>query len=141
MGAFNKEYPVVVDALQTECHLFHTDNAMWDTGATTTIISSRIVRQLGLKPYQHGGISGIGGESDTNTYLVHLMIPTGDVVTNCEVMESDFEDYDVIIGMDIISLGDFCFTNPDDKSVFSFRIPAKEKIILQYFTSFFIIFL
>ena len=25
----------------------------------------------------------------------------------------------------------FCFTNPDDKSVFSFRIPAKEKIILQ----------
>ncbi len=34
MGTFNKEYPVVVDALQTECdiyslegHVFHTDNA------------------------------------------------------------------------------------------------------------------
>ena len=138
MGTFNKEYPVVVDALQTECdiyslegHVFHTDNAMWDMGATTTIISSRIVRQLCLQPYQQGGISGIGGASNTNTYLVHVLIPTGDVVTNCEVMESDFEDYDVIIGMDIIGLGDFCFTNPDDKSVFSFRIPAKEHIILK----------
>ena len=75
MGTFNKEYPVVVDALQTECdiyslegHVFHTDNAMWDTRATTTIISSRIVRQLCLQPYQQGGISGIGGASNTNTY-------------------------------------------------------------------------
>ena len=138
MGTFNKKYTTVVEALQTECdvysldgHLFHTDNAMWDTGATTTIISSRIVKQLNLQPYQQGGISGIGGASNTNTYLVHVLIPTGDVVTNCEVMESDFEDYDVIIGMDIIGLGDFCFTNPDDKSVFSFRIPAKEHIIFD----------
>lgn len=138
MGTFNKTYSAVVDALQTDCdiysldgHLFHTDNAMWDTGATTTIISSRIVRQLQLKPYQQGGISGIGGASNTNTYLVHVLIPTGDVVTNCEVMESDFEDYDVIIGMDIISLGDFCFTNPDDQSAFSFRIPAKEHVIFE----------
>ena len=138
MGTFNKKYPTVVDALQTDCdiysldgRLFHTDNAMWDTGATTTIISSRIVRQLKLEPYQQGGISGIGGASNTNTYLVHVLIPTGDVVTNCEVMKSDFEDYDVIIGMDIISLGDFCFTNPDDYSVFSFRIPANEHIFLS----------
>lgn len=138
MGTFNKEYPFVVDALQTECgiysmdgRLFQTDNAMWDTGATNTIISSRIVRQLHLQPYQHGGISGIGGESDTDTYLVNVKIPTGDVVIDCEVMESDFEDYDVIIGMDIIGLGDFCFTNPDGKSVFSFRIPAKEHITLE----------
>lgn len=138
MGTFNREYPVVVDALQTECDIyslegkvFHTEKAMWDTGATTTIISSRIVSQLHLQPYQQGGISGIGGESDTNTYLVHVLIPTGDVVTNFEVMESDFEDYDVIIGMDIIGLGDFCFTNPDDRSFFSFRIPAKERITLK----------
>lgn len=138
MGTFNKEYQEVGDALQTECDIYslegrsyHTDNAMWDTGATTTIISSRIVSQLGLQPYQQGGITGIGGESDTNTHLVHVMIPTGDVVTNCEVMESDFEDYDVIIGMDIIGLGDFCFTNFNDCSVFSFRIPAKEHITLS----------
>jgi len=42
MGTFNKRYPTVVEALQAECDIysltgqvFHTDNAMWDTGATT----------------------------------------------------------------------------------------------------------
>lgn len=39
-------------------------------------------------------------------------------------------DYDMLIGMDIILLGDFCLTNKDGKSVFSFRIPSKEHIKL-----------
>ena len=141
MGVYNKKYDLVMENVLTECDIrpvnfaegqvFHTDCALWDTGATTTIISSRVVKQLGLEPFLEAGISGIGGTSDVNTYLVHVSIPTGDTYTYLEVMESDFEDYDVIIGMDIISTGDFCFTNADECSHFSFRYPAKEHVVLK----------
>lgn len=141
MGVYNKLFDDVVENVFTDCDIrpmnfsngsvFHTDKALWDTGATTTIISSRIVRELQLEPFELAGISGIGGVSDVNTYLVHVSIPTGDTYTYLEVMESDFEDYDVIIGMDIIGTGDFCFTNAEGRSQFSFRYPAKEHITLK----------
>lgn len=38
------------------------------------------------------------------------------------------EKTEMLIGMDIISHGDFAFTNQDGKSCFSFRIPSKTKI-------------
>ena len=41
------------------------------------------------------------------------------------------DDNDVVIGMDIISLCDFCFTNKDNASCFSLRHPSNEKIILK----------
>ena len=115
----------------TECDIytadgrkFHTERAMWDTGADTTIISSRIVKELNLQPYKQGGIAGIGGATGSKVYLVHVLIPTGDVVTYVEVMESDFEDIDVLIGMDIIAFGDFLLTNADNRTTFQFRTPS-----------------
>ena len=46
-------------------------------------------------------------------------------MTNVEVMESDFEDYDVIVGMDVITFGDLLVTNADDKTIFQFRTPSE----------------
>lgn len=37
-------------------------------------------------------------------------------------------DTDFLIGMDIITLGDFAVTNVNGKTVFSFRYPSCEKI-------------
>lgn len=132
MATYKKEYPSITETILTECDIYtsdgkkyHTERAMWDTGADTTIISPRIVQQLHLQPYQQGGIAGIGGASNSNIYLVHILAPTGDFITNVEVMESDFQDYDVIIGMDIIMFGDFLITNADDKTIFQFRTPSE----------------
>ena len=131
MATYKKEYPNLVESVLTECDIytadgrkFHTERAMWDTGADTTIISSRIVKELNLQPYKQGGIAGIGGATGSNVYLVHVLIPTGDVVTYVEVMESDFEDIDVLIGMDIIAFGDFLLTNADNRTTFQFRTPS-----------------
>ncbi len=96
-----------------------------DTGADTTIISSRIVKELKLQPYKQGGIAGISGATGSNVYLVHVLVPTGDFITSVEVMESDFEDIDVLIGMDVIVFGDFLITNKDGKTTFQFRTPSK----------------
>ena len=132
MATFKKEYPNIVENVLTECdiytadgHKFHTERAMWDTGADTTIISSRIVNELKLQPYKQGGIAGIGGATGSNVYLVHVLVPTGDFVTSVEVMESDFEDIDVLIGMDVIIFGDFLITNKDGKTIFQFRTPSE----------------
>jgi hypothetical protein len=38
--------------------------------------------------------------------------------------EGDFDDCDILIGMDVIRLGDFSISNLR-KTVFSFRIPAE----------------
>lgn len=66
MASYKKEYPYLVESIVTECdiysaegHKFHTERAMWDTGADTTIISSRIVKELKLQLYKQGGIAGI----------------------------------------------------------------------------------
>ena len=123
---------MLVEDIMTECDIysvngrkFHTECAIWDTGADTTIISSRIVKEMNLQPYKAGGISGIGGATGSNVYLVHVLVPTGDFVANVEVMESDFEDIDVLIGMDVIVFGDFLITNADGKTTFQFRTPTE----------------
>jgi hypothetical protein len=36
--------------------------------------------------------------------------------------------FNVIIGMDIITLGDFAISNKDEKTVLSFRIPSVDTI-------------
>ena len=77
------------------------------------------------KPYKAGGISGIGGATGSNVYLVHVLVPTGDFVTSVEVMENDFQDIDVLIGMDVIVFGDFLITNKDGKTTFQFRTPSE----------------
>jgi hypothetical protein len=132
MPTFKKEYSTLVEDIMTDCdiysadgHKYHTERALWDTGADTTIISSRIVTELALQPYKAGGISGIGGATGSNVYLVHVLTPTGDFVANVEVMENDFEDIDVLIGMDVITKGDFCISTVNDQTVFSFRMPAE----------------
>lgn len=43
-------------------------------------------------------------------------------------MSGDIGDYDVIIGMDIITLGDFVITNKDDQTWFAFCYPSCEHI-------------
>ena len=132
MPTDKKEYTTLVEDIMTECDIysvngrkFHTERAVWDTGADTTIISSRIVKELNLQPYKAGGISGIGGATGSNVYLVHVLVPTGDFVTSVEVMENDFQDIDVLIGMDVIVFGDFLITNKDGMTTFQFRTPSE----------------
>ena len=46
-------------------------------------------------------------------------------------MEFDTDEYDVVIGMDVICNGDMAITNKDDKTTFSFRIPSRRLISLK----------
>lgn len=63
-------------------------------------------------------------------FLVHIQLPTGDFVTDVEVMEDDYYDYDVIIGTDVIMFGDFLISNAKEKTTFQFRTPSEGGIDL-----------
>jgi hypothetical protein len=43
-------------------------------------------------------------------------------------MEFDCDEYDVIIGMDVICNGDYAITKQDGKTTSSFRIPLEVEI-------------
>ena len=111
--------------------IYRTMNCMWDTGSTNTLITQEVVKELGLTPYSKAIISDNTTVEECDTYMVHLGLPTGNTVLGLEVMLSNSKDYDVVIGMDVITLGDFVLTNANGKSVFSFRYPAIENIVLK----------
>ena len=99
------------------------EHVMWDTGSNATIISSRLAKLLGEEVFGRGAMDGIGGASEGNTYLLHVLLPTGDTMGYTEVIECDYGDYDAIIGMDIITKGDFHLDSIKGETVFTFTLP------------------
>lgn len=130
MGVYSKQYDERAEVIVTECDFYsadgqrmaHTDRAVWDTGATTTILCRRLIDELKPEPFRKGGMAGIGGNVEVETYLVHVAPPTGDVITYIEAMAHDFEDYDAIIGMDVITYGDFHVDSIGGKTMVTFQL-------------------
>ena len=105
----------------------HKFTAIWDTGATSTCITKRLAAKLGLKPTGVLDNSTAGGIRKAGTYLVSVFLPNrvffpGTLVHD---MEDNDDGFDILIGMDIISRGDFCISNYDNKTVFTYRLPSK----------------
>jgi hypothetical protein len=55
------------------------------------------------------------------------MLPNG-VAVNTRATLATVEGSDVLVGMDVISLGDFSITNVGQKTVVTFRVPSCETI-------------
>ena len=131
MGRFSINLGSLADEIVTECEFVSLDQtrrvkalrAMWDTGSNATILSAKLVRDLRPDRFGQGGMTGIGGQSEGDTYLIHISLPTGDVITYQEVYEADLSDYDAIIGMDIITRGDFHLDSSKGETLFSFQLP------------------
>ena len=104
--------------------------ALWDTGATASVITVATARELKLIPVGTTSVRHAGGTSISNTYLVNFYLPNNVAIAG--VLVSEFDDvagnFGVIIGMDIISGGDFSITNMDGKTHMSFRTPSIKSI-------------
>lgn len=102
---------------------------LWDTGASKSSITQRIVDDLNLIPVGNANISTANGLVTVNTYFVDFGLPNGVTVKNVLVSCADLgDDIDVLIGMDIIRHGDFSITNVNNKTTFSFRTPSMQEI-------------
>ena len=103
----------------------HDFTAIWDTGATGTVITQKVVDRCGLKPIGRTIVNTAQGTMQTTVYLVNIMLPNKVGAASLRVTRGNIGgDADVLIGMDIIGIGDFAITNKDEKTVFSFRAPS-----------------
>lgn len=100
--------------------------ALWDTGATNSCISIDAVQSLDLIPTGKINIRTPSGEDTVNTYLIDVILPNDVSIKNLMVCDSKIgsQGIGMLVGMDIISKGDFLVSNFKNKTTFSFRIPS-----------------
>jgi predicted aspartyl protease len=102
--------------------------ALWDTGATNSVVTKETARKLGLVSIGKTNVHHAGGDSVTNVFMVHLFLPNRITVpvrvTECD----DSTQFGLIIGMDVIAMGDFSITNAGGRTTVSFRTPSLERI-------------
>jgi hypothetical protein len=116
--AFTADYNGISSSLNTPCWVCRACEAsdpnpppmtefkaLWDTGASVSVISGRAAASLGLQAMGRWTVYHANGSS-----------------------EGDLTGTDVLIGMDIISKGDFAITAPFGKTLFSFQIPSTHEI-------------
>lgn len=101
---------------------------IWDTGATNSMISKKVVDECGLIPTGMARVQGATGSSDCETFLVSIFLPNKVVFPSIRVTKGVLAGCDVLIGMDIINQGDFAITQSDGKTTFSYRYPSIEQI-------------
>lgn len=103
-------------------------SAIWDTGATNCVISKKVIDECGLKPTGMTQVHSVGLTTMRGTYLVNIILPNKVGLHSVKATEGEIVGTDVLIGMDVIGLGDFAVTNKDRKTTMSFRLPSVEKI-------------
>jgi hypothetical protein len=122
--------PITIRQAYAFCQTFNLKSqeadvrALWDTGATISSISQGLATRLGLSQVDSSNISGFGGIHNSNIDIIDILLPNQVTIPNVRVAEFiDNGKFDVIVGMDIITLGDFAITNHGGLSVVSFRMP------------------
>ncbi len=104
-------------------------NAIWDTGATNTVITKKVSQECNLKPISISKVHTAGGTINCPVYVVNIMLRNGVGVPFVRVTEANLTgNFEILIGMDIICLGDFAITNQGGKTTFSFRTPSVDCI-------------
>lgn len=100
--------------------------ALWDTGATRTCVSDHVASELNLVPVGQGKIQTPSGEGIVNVYCISLVLPNNVTIKDVMATGSDIgkQGLDVLIGMDIIGLGDFAVSSYNGITQFSFRMPS-----------------
>jgi len=138
IDAFTTEFPGITKAIITDINVGDADfktsrktKGIWDTGATNCAITKKLVQELGIKPIGMVEVSGVHGKQHANVYLIQVSLE-GKVrikvrASECITLLGN-ESIGMLIGMDVISIGDFAITNTLGKTVMSFRIPSAGRI-------------
>ncbi len=104
-------------------------NAIWDTGASRSLITPEIAAKLDLKPVSKTLMATPSDKNiQSNVYLLNVHLPNRAKIVGVQALEGTPNSCDMLIGMDVISLGDFAVTNFNGKTMFSFRTPSMAEI-------------
>lgn len=134
-SVFTEKYKSILRKLINSAVVEYNNNivpvrAQWNIGATGTCISKRLVKELNLTPTGMINVHTPSGVGTMNKYMVNLILNNEVRILNVVVMDSEIgnQGIDVLIGMDIISNGDFAVSNFEGRTQFSFRLPSQEHV-------------
>lgn len=107
----------------------HKFAAIWDTGATGSVVTQKVVTDCGLKPIGMVRTHTASGERMAEVFLASVFLPNKVVIPQLRVTEGILAGgKEMLIGMDIIGRGDFAVTHMGGKTVMTFRMPSIERI-------------
>jgi len=134
--AFRIDYLTKVRELKTNVTVFAVSapppnksavvSAIWDTGATHSVITPSLAEYLKLFPIDSANIIGVTNEKPESVpvSIIHIALPNNVLISARRVCITNIGGgADMLIGMDIISIGDFLISNFGNKTSFSFVIP------------------
>jgi hypothetical protein len=101
---------------------------IWDTGASASVITQAVVDACALQPTGIMQLHAVNSSKTTESYLIEVRLPNGVTVRGVRAAKAEIFGADLLIGMDIITTGDFSITNVSGNTVFSFRIPSQRRI-------------
>lgn len=105
--------------------------ALWDTGVAQSCISYEIVKMI--EPKRISKAKSVTSTSSTIEEIFSISISLSDEITfrDVAVKATNFKEKnaDMLIGMDIISRGDFEVRNLNGITQFAFSIPPKNEPI------------
>jgi predicted aspartyl protease len=116
-GVFNPRLRGVVYESREVC-------ALWDTGATHTAISESLALELGLPLTGRTTTGTAGGDVVAGCYTVNLTLPGGIELLNLPVLGLALPSSEMLIGMDVITLGDLAVNQSDGNTRFTFQLPS-----------------
>lgn len=85
---------------------------------------------MGLIAIDRVKVQHAGGTSEENVYLINIYLPNNIAISPIRVTECEDNQghFGIIVGMDIISHGDFAISNYNNNTVFTFRLPSVQEI-------------
>jgi predicted aspartyl protease len=102
-----------------------------DTGATGCVITLKVINELGLISTGMTEVHTANGKVLKRTFDISLRLVQNNVLINGIIAtEADALSggCDALIGMDVISIGDFSITNYKGVTCMSFRTPSMHEI-------------
>lgn len=102
--------------------------AVWDTGATGSMISASTAKKLTLSPCGISQISGVHGVQNAKCYHVDLVFGNGFCIPKIKVAEaSDTGGFELLVGMDVISKGILLIDGSEGELSVRFMYPTEDQ--------------
>jgi len=96
--------------------------ALWDTGATISVISEETAEKLDLFSIGKLLVNHADGQIECNTYIINVFLQNQIEFTGIVVACSRLPGIDMLIGMDIITKGNFSMINDEGRTIFSYSV-------------------
>ena len=107
--AFTVEYGGLVNSLITKVLVVSPFDksktieikAIWDTGATHSVITDSVFKQLSLFAIDQTVVNGVNSRKTVPVTLIHIGLPNKFLIPNHRVTVCDIAGGDMLIGMDM----------------------------------------